>query len=346
MDYFSSSLNGSTVASLLEHICSLRVGKAVVAMVLLQEVVSKRSMNFANQRKAYVLRTVGKKSWTHIAGQVVNLQGNRPAWGSVRNVVTAFSVKRGRRHYKYARCGRKPWKMTPDVQQYVLRRLLADRTSKVVTSKTLQADVAREKGVLVADSCIRKLLLKRGYKWLPRRQKRKYSAAEKRVRLGFARAALRLGERGLLGKLSMSLDGVILSMPPSRDVDRFNYCWAGSTYMWRKPSEANKPALAGDESYGKQVPIQRCIPLWGVSHHTAAPQCCGMPRKRPTLTNGVRLCLTVGLCALFGPSIQKGAAGRTQCSATTRNSCEHGRAWQRMRAWAWSSGAFPRVLQT
>ena len=172
MDYFSSSLNGSAVASLLEHICSLRVGKAVVAMVLLQEVVSKRSMNFANQREAYVLRTVGKKSWTHIAGQVVNLQGNRPAWGSVRNVVTAFSVKRGRRHYKYARCGRKPWKMTPNVQQYVRRRLLADRTSKVVTSKTLQADVAREKGVLVADSCIRKLLLKRGYKWLPRRQKR------------------------------------------------------------------------------------------------------------------------------------------------------------------------------
>lgn len=33
--------------------------------------------------------------------------------------------------------------------------------------------------------------------------------------------------------------------------------------MWRKPSEAANPKLAGDAPYGKQAPIGRCIPLWG-----------------------------------------------------------------------------------
>ena len=33
--------------------------------------------------------------------------------------------------------------------------------------------------------------------------------------------------------------------------------------MWRKPSEANSPKLAGNSNYEKQVPISRAIPLWG-----------------------------------------------------------------------------------
>ena len=32
---------------------------------------------------------------------------------------------------------------------------------------------------------------------------------------------------------------------------------------WRKASEAFKPELAGDDDYGKQVPLARAIPLWG-----------------------------------------------------------------------------------
>ena len=33
--------------------------------------------------------------------------------------------------------------------------------------------------------------------------------------------------------------------------------------MWRKPSEANCPKLAGKNAYDKQVPVERAIPLWG-----------------------------------------------------------------------------------
>ena len=33
--------------------------------------------------------------------------------------------------------------------------------------------------------------------------------------------------------------------------------------MWRKDHEANLPELASDDSYEKQVPLSRAIPLWG-----------------------------------------------------------------------------------
>ena len=33
--------------------------------------------------------------------------------------------------------------------------------------------------------------------------------------------------------------------------------------MWRKPSEAAKPSLAGQAVYGKQVPLNRAVALWG-----------------------------------------------------------------------------------
>ena len=61
----------------------------------------------------------------------------------------------------------------------------------------------------------------------------------------------------------MSLDGVVFSMPPRNETERFNYCWGGFTHMWRKPSEANSPALAGATAYDKQVPVARAIPMWG-----------------------------------------------------------------------------------
>ena len=33
--------------------------------------------------------------------------------------------------------------------------------------------------------------------------------------------------------------------------------------MWRKKSNGNKPVLAGADAYDKQVPVARCILLWG-----------------------------------------------------------------------------------
>ena len=177
--------------------------------------------------------------------------------------VEAFSVTKGCRKFKYSRCGRKPWKMTPDIAQFIIRRLVARRATEIVTSVTLQADVAKEKGVAVEDSTIRKLLKKKGYTWLPRSQKRKYSSSQKRARVAFAKAVLRMSRSLLRQKLCMSLDGVVLSIPPTTDIDRFNYCWGGANHMWRKRSEGNLPKLAGADDYEKQAPITRCIPLWG-----------------------------------------------------------------------------------
>jgi len=234
-----------------------------VEMVVISESVSKRSLNFQNQKKAYMLRHVNKLSWVKIAARVRNLSNEAPSWGMVRETVEGLNVAKGHRSFNYGHCGRKPWKLTQDAKQFLLRRLLAGRTKQVVTSVTLQADLAAEKGIEVEDSTIRKFLKGKGYKWQPRSQKRKYSVQERAVRSAFAKDVLRMTKAELRAKLCMSLDGVVLSMPPANEVERFNYCWGGITHMWRRTGEANLPHLAGDTDYSKQVPIQRAIPLWG-----------------------------------------------------------------------------------
>ena len=122
-----------------------------------------------------MLRHVKKLSWEKIALQVVNVNGGTPSWVNVRDTVQGLSTTTGRRKLHYSRCGRRPWKMTPDVQKFLIRRLVARRAAQMVTSVTLQADLATEKGIAVEASTIRKLLKRKGYKWLPRNQKRKYS---------------------------------------------------------------------------------------------------------------------------------------------------------------------------
>ena len=76
----------------------------------------------------------------------------------------------------------------------------------------------------------------------------------------FCDAVLRMTKAALRHKLAMSMDGVVLSMPPATEVERMNYCWAGVTHMWRKPGESNTPKLAADSNYSKQVPIGRALP--------------------------------------------------------------------------------------
>ena len=244
-------------------VCWVAWFKLIDIMVQITENISVRSLDFANQRKAYFLRHGKKLSWEDIALQVVNYQKDTPSWVTVRDTVQGFSIAKGCRKFQYAKCGRKPWKLTSDVQKYIIRRLVSCRASQIVTSVSLQADVAREKGVSVEDSTIRKFLGRRGYKWLPRSQKRKYNPEQKRVRVKFAKAVLRLSKTRLRAKLNMSMDGVVLSMPPARETERYNYCWGGVSHMWRQKTEGNLPRLAGDDDYTKQVPLSRAIPVWG-----------------------------------------------------------------------------------
>ena len=235
----------------------------LLAMPVLKEHVSKNSLNFANQRRAYLLRVVKKESYEDIAATVVNLKGKHPVWGTVRNICEGFSETRACRPYQYMKCGRKAWKLTEAAQKFVIRRLLAGRMNEVVTSTSLAEELAAEMGIFVEASCIRKLLKKKGYKWLPRSQKRKYSKEDQEIRVRFAKGVLRLSRQALREKLAMSLDGVVLSMPPTKETDRFNYCWGGFTHVWRKSGEANSPQLAGADDMIKQFPLSRAIPLWG-----------------------------------------------------------------------------------
>ena len=219
-----------------------------------------------------MLRHVKQLSWEKIAPQVVNVSGGTPSWVTVRGTVQALDMNTGRRKFHYSRCGRRPWKLTPDVKKFLIRRLVARRAAQIVTSVTLQADLAAEKGVLVEASTIRKLLKSKGYRWLARNQKRKYSRDQKAARVAFAKAALQLTRVALRAKLSMSLDGVVLSMPPANETERYNYCWGAASHMWRKRAEGNLPRLAGADDYGKQVPLPRAIPLWGgISQDGFAP---------------------------------------------------------------------------
>ena len=232
-------------------------------MPLVSEMRHPRGLDFANERLVYRLRQDEGLSFDAIAARVVNISGEPSTEDTVRRAFSRFRLRQGRCKYNFDKCGRKPWKLTPDVQRFVLQRLLQMRKTTVCTSVSLQAILAAEKGVDVADSTIRKLLKSKGYKWLPRAQKRAYSKADKQRRLKFARAILRLSKQMLREKLTLSMDGVVLPTPPTDPIDRLNFCRQGETHMYRKPSEAGTPALAGADPYEDYIPLQRCVPLWG-----------------------------------------------------------------------------------
>lgn len=131
------------------------------------------------------------------------------------------------------------------------------------TTKSLQTELARTKGVAVVQSTLRRFLQAQGYKWLPRGQKRKYTAQQMQERKAFAHSVVALGPRRLREKLSFSMDGCVLTMPPKDPTDRLNYLRSGDTHMWRLKSERLDPSLAGQDTFGKQSPLDRCVPLWG-----------------------------------------------------------------------------------
>ena len=81
--------------------------------------------------------------------------------------------------------------------------------------------------------------------------------------MAFAQRVLDMGPAQVKAKLSMAMDGVVLSMPPADPIDRLNWCRNGEGRMWRKRSEAASPELSGSADYGDQFPLARALPLWG-----------------------------------------------------------------------------------
>ena len=187
-----------------------------------------------------------------------------------RNFEYAEHSKRlGRQVFKFAKCRRKRWKVTKKVEACVLRRLKALRQKCVCTSTTLHRELKKEMDVSLECSTIRKILARHGYKWRPRYQKPLVDKKLAARRLVFARAILRLSRAALRAKLCLSLDGVILQMPPKDPTDRANHCLHGNTHMYRLEGEAASPQLAGEDPYPDQVPLARSIPMWGASARAA-----------------------------------------------------------------------------
>ena len=137
------------------------------------------------------------------------------------------------------------------------------RTSSFCTSRVLQRELAAKKHVTVEASTIRRVLEKHGYRWMMRPNKPKYSQSQKAERLAFVKAILAMTEEELKAALDFSMDGVVLSMPPTSTTDRENYCHGGETHIWCKRGERAALELPATGPYDKQVPLSRAVPMWG-----------------------------------------------------------------------------------
>ena len=259
----------------------MRTDIGTVAMVLVQESRHPRSLNFANERKVVILRDQGW-TWDAVAASVKNLQGEQPSVRLLKTVYSGFNRKKGRRVYKYDKCGRNPWKVTPAVEAFLVRRLKALRNRCVCTAATLQREAVEKLELELDVSTIRKALKKHGYTWLPKAQKPKLSKELMAERLRWAKAVLRLSKAALREKMSLALDGVIWATPPKNAVDRENYCRHGDTHMYRRKDEAASPELAGEEPYPDQVKLDRAVPMWGGISEGGAAVVMFHPRKKVT----------------------------------------------------------------
>ena len=191
-----------------------------------------------------ILRGQGK-TFEDIANEVKNLEGGRLDRRTCANYYNEFHRRAGRRRSNYNNCGRKPWKLTDDVKNCLTATLLNQRKQSICTTATVQAELARGKGVIVEMCTIRNYIQKQGYRWLPRGQERRYTQEDMADRLAHAQAIVRLGEDGIRKKMPLSTDGCVLPIPPAYPTERINYLRRGHTHMWRNKSERLMPELDG-----------------------------------------------------------------------------------------------------
>ena len=139
--------------------------------------------------------------------------------------------------------------MKETMKKFILKKLLEIRKKTVCTSATLQRELLRAMGVDLEESTIRRILTDHGYKWKRRSTKPKYSADDKRIRKAWAEEILKMTQAQLKKFFSMSMDGVVLSLPPQDPDARLNYCRNLETHIWRKDDEAQKEELLWAQIY-------------------------------------------------------------------------------------------------
>ena len=93
-------------------------------MVIVTESKRKNSLNFKMERRVMHLRYKGM-SCNDIRFKVKNMLGKPPSKEVVRTTIRDFDDKGfDQRNFKYHRCGRKAWKMTPEVKKFTLLVLI------------------------------------------------------------------------------------------------------------------------------------------------------------------------------------------------------------------------------
>ena len=120
-------------------------------------VVHKRSMNIENQTKAYVMRRAGH-TFNEVRDETLNLEGEKPGLRTLGDLMAKFDRKKGFRKFNYHKCGRKAWKMTPNNKRFVIKRLKELRRKQPICAPGLALFLAKERGVEVSASCMRKVL--------------------------------------------------------------------------------------------------------------------------------------------------------------------------------------------
>jgi len=218
-------------------------------------------LSVKQQTKVYVRRTVHKESWETIAPQIKNLEGQTPGWQVCRDNYQRM-VDSDNAQDAYANCGRKAV-ITPDLRKWLVQRLLVLRKKTVCTSEVLQRQLASKKRVVVEVSTVRRHLALAGYKWLPRGKKRKYTREQKIERKSFSDELLAMTPSEMKKHFQFSMDGVVLTVPPTEEIARENFLRTDDLFVYRKKGEKNLPELAGHDAYSKQVPKKRMLPLWG-----------------------------------------------------------------------------------
>ena len=228
------------------------------------------------QRKVVLLRDAKKLTWPQIASAVRNLQKKKPSERTVRRYYGALSRLCGRVRTKYANCGRTSTKVTKAVETLIVKRLRALRTKMVCTARTLQHEVARATGTNVSRSSVQRVLKTMGYKWLAKRQKRKYSARARAARVDFAKKALRFGVAELKQRLALAMDGGVLTVPEwRRAVDRGLLTKALLRLKSQKKS-GKYHVLCDNESFLRAAAVN-------AAHKKAQVQLWKIPPKSPDL---------------------------------------------------------------
>ena len=179
------------------------------------------------KRKVWVQRKDKKlamqRTWSIIASKVRNLLGETPFWKVCCDAFNELEKPKRAAKDSYSNCGRKLIG-TKTLVKWIVRQMLKLRTDFDVTSTDLMHLLAKEKGIQVEDSSIRRALRVAGYKYLARSKKPKYSESQKLERLTFARPWANMSQKKIADELHMFMDGVVFVVPPNDLTERLNYC--------------------------------------------------------------------------------------------------------------------------